>query len=71
MTACKAETIDVSFMVYNYSTTGIREAYINDKVLQQVSNQLEVGKAEYFYSKIFFLNALGVIPFFFKKTRLK
>ena len=39
------------FMIYNYCTTGIREAYINDKVLQQVSNQLEVGKAEYFYSK--------------------
>ena len=37
------------FMIYNYCTTGIREAYINDKVLQQVSNQLEVGKAEYFY----------------------
>ena len=35
------------FMIYNYCTTGIREAYINDKVLQQVSNQLEVGKAEY------------------------
>ena len=29
MTACKAETIDVSFMVYNYSTTGLGEVKVN------------------------------------------